>query len=95
MKMMKNKVMIRALFPAINREYDIKVPINDIVWEVNKLIVKPVSDMNGISFDLKDDHFVMINKDSGKIYDSNEIIIETDIRNGTEILFIKEKNTTN
>lgn len=93
--MMKNKVMVKALFPAINRDYDIKIPVNEIVWKVNKLIVKAVYDMNGIAFDLKEDNFVMINKDSGRIYDSNEIVIETDIRNGTEILFIKEQKTIN
>lgn len=93
--MMKNKVMVKTLFPAINKEYDIKIPINEIVWKVNKLIVKAVYDMNGITIDLKEDNFVMINKVSGKIYDSNEIIIETDIRNGTEILFIKEKKIIN
>ena len=93
--MMKNKVMVKTLFPAINKEYDIKIPINEIVWKVNKLIVKAVYDMNGITIDLKEDNFVMINKVSGKVYDSNEIIIETDIRNGTEILFIKEKKIIN
>ena len=91
MKMMKNKVMVKALFPAIDKEYDIKIPINEIVWKVNKLIVKAVYDMNGIGFNLKEDNFVMINKVSGKIYNSNEIVVDTDIRNGTEILFLKEK----
>ena len=83
--------MVKALFPAIDKEYDIKIPINEIVWKVNKLIVKAVYDMNGIGFNLKEDNFVMINKVSGKIYNSNEIVVDTDIRNGTEILFLKEK----
>ena len=47
--------------------------------------------MNGIGFNLKDDNFLMINKVSGKIYDNNQPVIDTDIRNGTEILFLKEK----
>ena len=89
--MMKNKVMIKAVFPAIDREYDIKVPVNEIVWKVNKLITKAVYDMNGLSIDIKQDNFLMINKTTGKIYNDNSVVIDTDIRNGTEIVFLKEK----
>ncbi len=89
--MMKNKVMIKAVFPAIDREYDIKVPVNEIVWKVNKLITKAVYDMNGLSIDIKQDNFLMINKTTGNIYNDNSVVIDTDIRNGTEIVFLKEK----
>lgn len=88
--MMKNKVMIKAVFPSIEKEYDIKIPINEVSWKVNKLIIKAVYDMNGIYYDIKKDNFVMINKLSGRIYKNNDIIIDTDIRNGTEIIFLKE-----
>ncbi len=87
---MKNKVMIKAIFPAIDKEYDIKIPVNELVWKVNKLIVKAIYDMNGMKIDLRRENFTMINKTSGKIYTNNEIIIDTDIRNGTEIVFLKE-----
>ena len=88
---MKNKVMIKAIFPAIDREYDIKIPVCELVWKVNKLIVKAIYDMNGMKVDLRRDNFTMINKTSGRIYNNNEIIIDTDIRNGTELVFLKEQ----
>lgn len=87
---MKNKVMIKAIFPAIDKEYDIKIPVNELVWKVNKLIVKAIYDMNGMKIDLRRENFTMVNKTSGKIYRNNEIVIDTDIRNGTEIVFLKE-----
>ena len=77
--MMKSKVMVKVIFPSIDREYDIKVP------------VKAVYDMNGIPVDIKEDDFVMVNRTTGIIYDNNSVVIDTDIRNGTEIVFIREK----
>ena len=89
--MMKNKVMVKVIFPSIDREYDIKVPVNEIMWKVNKLIVKAIYDMNGISVDIREDNFVMVNRTTGMIYDNNSVVIDTDIRNGTEIVFLREK----
>jgi hypothetical protein len=86
---MNNKVIIKAIFPTIDKSYDIKVPVNELTWKINKLIVKAVFDMNGISVDLKNDNFIMINKATGEIYKNNDSIIDTNIRNGTEILFLK------
>ena len=87
--MMKNKVLIKATFPAIDKSYDIKIPVNELAWKVNKLIVKAVYDMNGIHIDMKNDNFLMINKISGEIYKNNVSIIDTNIRNGTEIVFLR------
>jgi len=88
--MMKNKVIIKAIFPTLDYEYDIKIPVNEIVWKVNKLVVKAIYDMNGMKIDIRKDNFVMINKSTGKIYENNETVINTDIRNGTEIIFLNE-----
>lgn len=87
--MMKTKVMIKAIFPSIDKEYDIKIPINELVWKVNKLVTKAIYDMNGIRLDLKNDSFVMMDKSTGKIYPNNAIILNTNIRNGSEIVFLR------
>lgn len=89
--MMKTKVIIKANFPSIDKEYDIKIPVNELVWKVNKLVIKAIYDMNGIHLDLKNDSFIMMDKSTGKIYPNNAIVINTDIRNGSEIIFIKEQ----
>ena len=88
--MMKNKVMIKAVFPSIDKEYDINIPVNELAWKVNKLIVKAIYDMNGIPIDLKNEKFIMINKTTGETYRNNVAIIDTNIRNGAEIVFLRE-----
>ena len=89
MTMMKNKVMIKAIFPLIDKEYDIKIPVNELIWKINRLIVKAIYDMNCIDIDIKNDNFILINKVTGRIYENNVAVIDTDIRNGTEIIFLK------
>ncbi len=90
--MMKTKVLVKAIFPAMDMEYDVKIPVNEQVWKVNKLLVKAVFDMNNFAYDMKNDNYVILNKKNGTIYDNNQVIIDTDIRNGTELIFIKEKD---
>ena len=87
---MINKVIIKASFPLIDKEYDIKIPVNELVWKIKKLVVKAIYDLNCVDLDIVNDKFVMINKSTGRIYNNNEIIIDTDIRNGSEIMFFIE-----
>ena len=87
---MNDKIIIKVIFPSLSKEYDVNIPVNELVWRVNKLIVKAVYDMNGIKFDLGKNNFLMINKSSGETYKSNDIIIDTNIRTGTEIVFLKD-----
>lgn len=89
--MMKNKIIVKAVFPSIDKVYDIKIPVNELIWKISSLVSKAVYDMNGIPFDINKDNFAIINKVTGSIYENNSIVIDTDIRNGSELFFIKEK----
>ena len=89
--MMKNKIIVRAVFPSIDRSYDVKIPVNELVWKVSSLVSKAVYDMNGIKFDINNDNFAVVSRSTGKLYENNVAIIDTDIRNGSELIFLKEK----
>ena len=52
-----------------------------------KLVVKAVYDMNGINFDMSS-KILMMNKVTSQIYNDIDILIDTDIRNGSEVVFI-------
>ena len=54
--MMKSKVIIKAIFPSLDKCYDIKIPVNEIMWKVSKLLAKAVYDINGINIDIKGEH---------------------------------------
>ena len=59
------------------------------MWKIEKLILKSISDLTNTQFDINKE-YILINKDTSKIYNNNEIIINTDIRNGSEIIFISK-----
>ncbi|MGN1371405.1 MAG: hypothetical protein ACI4XM_03935 [Candidatus Coprovivens sp.] len=87
---MKNKILVRIIVPEIGTYYDIFIPVNELIWRVKVLIVKSISDLNGNIFDIQDD-FCLINKDNGRIYQGNEVVINTDIKNASELFLINVK----
>ena len=86
---MENKVLIRLLIPEIEKDFDIFIPVNELVWKIKKLIVKSISDLGNTTLNIQDE-YILINKDNSKIYNNNEIVINTDIRNGTELFLITQ-----
>ena len=85
---MMNKVLIKLYVPTLGENYDIYIPDNDRVWKVNRLIVKLISDMSNDNFSIDKD-YALINIDTGMIYNNNDIIINTDIRNASRLLLVE------
>ena len=84
---MNNKVLVKLYAPEFATEFDIYIPVNYLVWKINKMIAKCIGDLCDYNIDLKKE-FILINKHTNQIYKNNEIIRETDIRNGTELIII-------
>lgn len=85
---MMNKVLIKLYVPTLGENYDIYIPVNEMVWKVNRLIVKLISDMSNDNFSIDKD-YALINIDTGMIYNNNDIIINTDIRNVSRLLLVE------
>ena len=85
---MKNKVLVKLIVPEIDEVFDIFIPVNEIMWKIKKMILKCVNDISGCDMNLDLD-YVLLKKTNSRIYNNNEIVINTDIRNGAELLIIK------
>lgn len=84
---MKNKVLVRLIVPELDTSFDVFVPINEVIWRLKILFIKSVSDLS--SFSLQENvNYILLNKDTGKIYQNNELVLNTDIRNGTELFLV-------
>ena len=83
---MENKVLVCLIVPEIDTTFDVFLPVNEVIWKVKKMLVKSVNDIMDTNIDAQ--NYVLINKDNDRIYKNNEIIIDTDIRNTTELLLI-------
>ena len=86
---MKNKVLIKLFIPELDSTYDVFIPVNEVMWKIKKLLLKVVSDISGIQMD-KNLECILMNKTTCQVYGNNEILIQTDIRNGTELLLISK-----
>ena len=84
---MNNKVLIKLTMPEYDISYDLFIPVNEVIWKLRKLILKSIQDLSGININLNIE-YLFINKDNSRIYNNNEIVINTDIRNGTELILI-------
>jgi hypothetical protein len=83
-----NKILINLYVPNLNQHYDLFIPVNEFIWKINKLVVKSISDLSDGKL-LMNQNYVIANIETGKIYDNNDIVINTDIRNTTKLALIK------
>lgn len=86
---MNNKVLIKLYAIEYGSIFDVYIPVNYLVWKINKLLMKSISDICDIDIDLKKE-FILINKKTNEIYQNNSIIREQDIRNGTELIILSK-----
>ena len=85
---MKNKILIKLTLIDLDETFDIFIPVNEVIWKLKKLIIKSISDLTGNSLNMNAD-YVLMNKITSKIYQNNELVINSDIRNGSELLMIE------
>ena len=83
----KNKVLVKVIVPEIDSSYDIFIPVNEIIWKVKRLILKSIKDLTGGFID-DNVEFMLVNKETGQVYLNNITILNSDIRNATELILI-------
>jgi len=84
---MNNKVLVKIYAPEFSKIFDAYIPVNYLIWKINKMIAKCIGDLCDFNIDLRKE-FLLINKVTNEIYKNNEIVRNTNIRNGTELLII-------
>ena len=89
---MKNKVLVKVVIPEIDSEFDVYIPVNELVWKIKKLVSKCISDLTTGNFDFSKE-YIFINPNTNQIYGENDVIINTDIRNGTRLILISQSNS--
>lgn len=82
---MKNKVLVKLIVPDIDITYDIFLPINKKVGEIILLITKSINEHENINLP---NNKILYNRNTGKDYDINVLIKNTDIRNGTNLILL-------
>lgn len=85
--MEKDKVLIKLNFIEIDETFDVFIPVNEVVWKVKKLLIKAAADITQTNLNM-DQEYILMNAETNEVYDNNQIIYDTNIRNATEIIMI-------
>ena len=89
---MQNKVLVTFHVLELGISFDAFIPVNELIWKIKKLASKSISDLTNMQeINVKD--YILLNKDNTQIYNNNVTVLDTDIRNGTELFLIPQKNS--
>ncbi len=82
-----NKILLEVYIPAIEKEYDIFVPVNKKIGTLKKMVEKGLLDLTDNVYTVTNDTN-LYSKDTGLMYDENTKLIDTDLKNGSRIILI-------
>ena len=84
---MKKKVLVHILIPEIDQEYDVFIPINIRIGTVIELLNKSLMELTNGIYQPRNNRNLYNLEDSG-IYQINDLVRQTNIRNGVSIVFM-------
>ena len=84
---MKNKILIEITVPEIDKVYNVFIPINKKIGNILILLTKAISDMSNNAYKISN-HNALYNRNTGERYNIDDIVRETDIRNGTKLVLL-------
>ncbi len=84
---MNNKILIQLYVPLIEKNYDLYIPINKYIGTIKKLIEEGLLELSNNAYIIKEDTN-LYSKETGKVYDVNQKVRETDLKNGSRVILI-------
>ncbi len=80
---MNNKVLVTLYVPLIEKKYELFLPVSRKIGEILVLLSRAISD----SYELRGDER-LYNRITGQEYKFEELLKNTNIRNGSQLIFI-------
>jgi len=85
--MNNNKILIELAIPLIEQSYDLFIPINKKVGTIKSLVEEGLIELSDKAYVAKGSTN-FYSKETGQIYDINQTVRDTDLRNGSRIILI-------
>lgn len=82
-----NRIIVKLYVPLIEKQYDVWIPINKNVYQVIQAFIKGINSLNKIEYSTEI-FPKLYKKSTAEPYDLNAVIIDTDIRNGSELILL-------
>ena len=84
---MKNKVLVELVVPDIEKKYDFFIPVSKKIGNVIVLLNKAIADLNNGLYQ-GSNLTSLYNKNTSQRYAVDELVRNTDIRNGTTLILL-------
>lgn len=84
---MNNKILIQLEIPIIEKKYDLFIPINKKIGTIKKLIEESLVEITNQAYEVKKDSN-LYSKEKGTVYNVNDTVRDTDLKNGSRIILI-------
>lgn len=84
--MKENKVNVDLMVPNIGQRYNLFIPVNKTIGEIIVILNNAINEMTGC-FPLNN-NLALLDVNKGIIYDINEELINTQIKNGSVLALI-------
>ncbi len=85
--MNNNKILIELDIPLIERSYDLYIPINKKVGTIKSLVEEGLIELTDNAY-IPKDSTNFYSKETGQVYDINQTVRDTDLKNGSRIILI-------
>lgn len=82
-----NKVFIIVDVPLIGEKYEVYIPVGKKIHKVAMILSKAISELSGGHYPVNQDA-LLYSKVTGKPYNINLTVKDSDIRNGSEIILV-------
>lgn len=84
---MNNKLLVTVVVPLLEEKYEVFIPISKRVSDIIKLLEKALKEMTNGYYPDKEDS-VIIDAESGNVFDVNITVKETKMINGSKIILL-------
>ncbi|MCI6265961.1 MAG: hypothetical protein MR598_03835 [Erysipelotrichaceae bacterium] len=84
---MENKVLVNLYIPFLEKKYELFLPVNKTIGEIILMLAKALPEVTNGYYEYKGEER-LYNRINGAEYNINELLKYTNIRNGTELIFM-------
>lgn len=89
MILIKNKVLVKLVVPEVDKTYDLFLPANKKIGNIINLLNTSITEFTSYEF-IQSTSNLLFNARTGHQYSPDELLLNTDIRNGTILVLLSE-----
>jgi len=83
-----SKLLVTLNIPVIEMSFDVYLPINKKIGTLKKYLLNTIKELTDGNFNMELDKLKMIDQVTGKEYENNICLNDTEIKNGSKIIIV-------